>query len=177
LIGFIGIHTESSTGTFKLTCCAVNFSTILGSQLMSIFLDWKRITVKKRVLWGFYYVVFLHLVAWIYAWVIQEKYTRENPVFDWVDKGFVEGFFVLALWGELFSVNHCCAPADYFAEFSRQSLQNWMYYMVSVTTDNISQLSQSRNSGGYWTSINKISSTLRYTSRPRELFTSSVIWY
>ncbi|QKX58249.1 uncharacterized protein TRUGW13939_05370 [Talaromyces rugulosus] len=103
----------------------VNFSTILGSQLMSLFLDWKGMPVKKRISWGFYYVIFLHLVAWIYAWVVQEKYTREQPVFDWVDKGFVEGFFVLALW-----------------EFSRQSLQNWMYYMVSVTTDNISQLTR-----------------------------------
>jgi hypothetical protein len=78
----------------------VNFATILGSQLMSFFLDWKAISVKKRILWGFYYVIFLHLVAWIYAWVIQEKYTRQQPVFDWVDKGFVEGFFVLALWGK-----------------------------------------------------------------------------
>lgn len=48
---------------------------------------------------SFYYVVFWHLVAWIYAWVIQEKYTREQPVWDWVDPGFVEGFFVLIFWG------------------------------------------------------------------------------
>jgi hypothetical protein len=119
---------------------AVNFSTILGSQLMSFFLDWKGIPVKKRISWGFYYVIFLHLVAWIYAWVVQEKYTREQPVFDWVDKGFVEGFFVLALWGKILLIvnTHLLTLT---AEFSRQSLQNWMYYMVSVTTDSISQLS------------------------------------
>lgn len=46
-------------------------------------------------------MVVLHLAAWIYAWVIQEKYTANPPVLDWADKGFAEGFFVLLLWGTL----------------------------------------------------------------------------
>jgi hypothetical protein len=74
----------------------VNFATLLSSQLISLFLDWSGLPVVTD---AFYYVIFLHLVAWIYGWVIQEKFTREQPVFDWVDKGFVEGFFVLLLWG------------------------------------------------------------------------------
>ncbi|CRG84211.1 putative membrane protein C6F6,04c [Talaromyces islandicus] len=84
----------------------------------------KRVLLLLPLFWAAYFNQY-NGIAWIYAWVVQEKYTREQPVFDWVDKGFVEGFFVLALW-----------------EFSRQSLQNWMYYMVSVTTDNISQLTR-----------------------------------
>ncbi|TVY54086.1 UNC93-like protein [Lachnellula cervina] len=49
-------------------------------------------------IFSFYWVIFWHLVAWIYAWVIQEKYTRHPPAWDWEDSGFVEGFFVLAFW-------------------------------------------------------------------------------
>jgi hypothetical protein len=48
---------------------------------------------------SFFYVIVLHVVAWIYGWVIQEKYTANPPVLDWKDKGFTEGFFVLLLWG------------------------------------------------------------------------------
>ncbi|KKA20199.1 hypothetical protein T310_5768 [Rasamsonia emersonii CBS 393.64] len=102
-----------------------NFATLLSSWLISLFLDYQRLTVKKRLVYSFFYVVFLHLVAWIYGWVIQEKYTANPPVLDWSDKGFTEGFFVLLLW-----------------EFSRQSLQNWIYYLVSTLTDNISELSR-----------------------------------
>ena len=67
------------------------------------------------------------LVCRVYSWVIQEKYTAmaEPPVFDWEDSGFTEGFFVLLLW-----------------EFSRQSLQNWLYYLVANKADNISELTR-----------------------------------
>ncbi|KAL6711736.1 hypothetical protein ACN47E_004670 [Coniothyrium glycines] len=75
-----------------------NFSTLLSSQLISTFLDYKRLTTKKRITYGFYYIVLLHVVAWTYGWVIQEKFTRTSPSLDWEDKGFVEGFFVIILW-------------------------------------------------------------------------------
>ncbi|TVY13782.1 UNC93-like protein [Lachnellula arida] len=103
----------------------INFANLLSSYLISLLLDYKKFPVKKRMLIGFYWVIFWHLVAWIYAWVIQEKYTRHPPAWDWEDSGFVEGFFVLAFW-----------------QFSQQSLQNWLYYFVSTKTDNISELSR-----------------------------------
>ncbi|KAF7514503.1 hypothetical protein G7054_g15258 [Neopestalotiopsis clavispora] len=103
----------------------INFGTLLSSQLISTLLDYKGLAVKKRIVYGFWYVVLLHLVAWIYAWVIQEKYTANPPAYDWEDKGFVEGFFVLLLW-----------------DFSRQALQNWLYYLVATKTDNISELTR-----------------------------------
>ncbi|KAL2001139.1 hypothetical protein VTN02DRAFT_2185 [Thermoascus thermophilus] len=102
-----------------------NFATLLSSWLISLFLDYKGLAVKKRIVYSFFYVIFLHLVAWIYGWVIQEKYTANPPSYDWVDKGFTEGFFVLLLW-----------------EFARQSLQNWLYYLISTMTDNISELAR-----------------------------------
>ncbi|KAF2788029.1 major facilitator superfamily transporter [Melanomma pulvis-pyrius CBS 109.77] len=97
----------------------------LISFLNSMFLDYKGLAVKKRVTYVFYYVVVWHIIAWVYAWVIQEKYTRNPPSMDWADKGFTEGFFVLLLW-----------------DFARQSLQNWLYYLIATKTDNISELSR-----------------------------------
>jgi hypothetical protein len=102
-----------------------NFGTLLSSQLISQFLDYKHLSVKKRITYGFFYVIFLHVVAWVYGWVIQEKYTRSNPVFDWEDGGFVEAFFVIILW-----------------DFARQALQNWLYYLLATKTDNISELTR-----------------------------------
>lgn len=102
-----------------------NFGTLLSSQLMSTFLDYKKVAVRKRITYGFYYVILLHIVAWVYGWVIQAKYARTKPTFDWEDAGFTEGFFVIILW-----------------DFARQSLQNWLYYLLATKTDNISELSR-----------------------------------
>ncbi|KAI1805831.1 MFS general substrate transporter [Daldinia bambusicola] len=102
-----------------------NFAALISSQLISSFLDYRGLAVKKRIIIGFWYVVAVHVIAWVYGWVIQEKYTRNPPAYDWEDKGFVEGFFVLLLW-----------------EFSRQALQNWLYYFVASMTDNISELTR-----------------------------------
>ncbi|KAI9045294.1 MFS general substrate transporter [Aspergillus affinis] len=102
-----------------------NFSNLISSGIISRFLDYKGLSVKKRITFGFYYVIIIHIIAWVYAWVIQEKYTANPPSYDWSDKGFVEGFFVLMLWS-----------------FSQQGLQNWLYYLLSTMTDNISELSR-----------------------------------
>ncbi|KAI7776590.1 hypothetical protein LA080_004795 [Diaporthe eres] len=102
-----------------------NFGTLLSSQLISTLLEYKGFPVKNRITVGFYYIVALHIVAWVYGWVIQEKYTANPPAFDWADAGFVEGFFVLLLW-----------------DFARQALQNWLYYLLATKTDNISELSR-----------------------------------
>ncbi|EFQ33875.1 hypothetical protein CGRA01v4_10773 [Colletotrichum graminicola] len=102
-----------------------NFGTLLSSQIISMLLDHKKLSVKKRINYGFYYVIVWHIIAWIYGWVIQEKYTRNPPAYDWEDKGFVEGFFVLLLW-----------------DFARQALQNWLYYLLATKTDNISELAR-----------------------------------
>lgn len=102
-----------------------NFGTLLSSQLMSTLLDYKGFTVKRRLEIGFWYIVFWHVVAWVYGWIVQEKYTAKPPSWDWEDAGFVEGFFVLLLW-----------------DFARQALQNWLYYFLATKATNISQLSR-----------------------------------
>ncbi|CZT24255.1 related to DUF895 domain membrane protein [Ramularia collo-cygni] len=98
---------------------------LVSSQIISTLLDYKKLTVKRRIEIGFYYVVFLHIVAWVYGWVIQERFTRTKPVYDWADKGFLQGYFVLIFW-----------------QFVQQALQNWLYYLLSTMTDNISELSR-----------------------------------
>ncbi|KAH8912917.1 MFS general substrate transporter [Coniochaeta sp. PMI_546] len=105
---------------------AGNFATLASSQIISTLLDYKGLAVKRRIEFGFYYVVALHVLSWTYGWVIQEKYTASPPAWDWTDaRGFVEGFFVIVLWS-----------------FSQQALQNWMYYFMATKTDNISELSR-----------------------------------
>jgi hypothetical protein len=132
---FYAAYFNQYTGNFKTYYFGVraralmgfvsNFGTLLSSQLMSAFLDWRRFTVRRRIELGFYYVVLVHVVAWVYGWVMQERYTANPPVMDWEDSGFTAGFFVLILW-----------------DFARQALQNWLYYLLATSTDNISELSR-----------------------------------
>ncbi|KAI1505115.1 major facilitator superfamily domain-containing protein [Biscogniauxia marginata] len=116
---YFGVRARALTGF------VINFGTLLSSQLMSTLLDYKGLTVKRRIFVGFWYVIVLHIIAWVYGWVVQEKYTANPPAFDWEDKGFVEGFFVLLLW-----------------DFSRQALQNFLYYLVSSKTENLAELTR-----------------------------------
>jgi len=100
-----------------------NFGTLLASTLMSLLLDYKGIDVKKRINYGGIWVLFWHVLAWTYGWIVNEEFARTQPAYDWTDPGFVKGFFVLLFWG-----------------FAQQTLQNWLYYIVSTKTDNIAQL-------------------------------------
>ncbi|KAM0171203.1 hypothetical protein ACHAPF_008348 [Botrytis cinerea] len=75
LIGFVG-----------------NFANLFASQIMSMLLDYKKIPVKQRLNIGFYYVIFWHLVAWIYAWVVNEQFGSEQPDLDWTDGEFTKGY-------------------------------------------------------------------------------------
>jgi hypothetical protein len=74
--------------------------------------------------------------------VVQEQYTANPPSYDWSDKGFAKGMFVIILWRK----NHfSLLDIDLLAycvvlEFSQQALQNWLYYLLSTMTDNISEL-------------------------------------
>jgi len=103
-----------------------NFGTLLASTLMSLLLDYKGIDVKKRINYGGIWVLFWHVLAWTYGWIVNEEFARKQPAYDWTDPGFVKGFFVLLFWG-----------------FAQQTLQNWLYYIVSTKTDNIAQLCKS----------------------------------
>ncbi|KAJ5317472.1 hypothetical protein N7508_001980 [Penicillium antarcticum] len=110
LIGFVG-----------------NFSNLISSGIISRFLDYSGISIKNRIKYSFFYVIVIHIIAWIYCWVVQEKYTKNPPMLDWADKGFIEGFFVVMLWS-----------------FSQQAAQNFLYYLLSTMTDNISELCKSK---------------------------------
>lgn len=84
----------------------------------------------------------LHIIAWVYGWVVQEQYTANPPSLDWSDKGYTKGMFVILLWREYFLAFNF--PFTNFnivnPEFSQQALQNWLYYLLSTMTDNISEL-------------------------------------
>ncbi|KAJ5536733.1 hypothetical protein N7513_009919 [Penicillium frequentans] len=98
---------------------------LLSSWIISRFLDYQKLPVKSRIIYSFYYVIVLHIIAWVYGWVVQEQYTANPPSLDWSNKGYTKGMFVIILW-----------------QFSQQALQNWLYYLLSTMTDNISELSR-----------------------------------
>ena len=143
-----------------LTWTKAYFSTLLASTLISRFLDYRGLSIRNRIKYryrtlkltikariqadevhSFFYVIVVHIVAWVYCWVIQEKYTKNPPTLDWADKGFVEGFFVILLWGEIREwFNTATLLTLPSLEFAQQSLQNFLYYLLSTMTDNISEL-------------------------------------
>ncbi|CAG7959668.1 unnamed protein product [Penicillium salamii] len=81
------------------------FASLLSSAIISRFLDYRGLSVRNRIKYSFFYVIVVHIAAWVYCWVIQEKYTKNPPMLDWADKGFVEGFFVILLWGKFVTKN------------------------------------------------------------------------
>lgn len=100
--------------------------TVLASQLLSFWLDWKRIHPRRRILFGWYYVILVHVVAWVYAWVVQEQFTSATHKNGTDYKpGFAKGAFVIFLWG-----------------FAQQSAQNWLYYLVASMTGDLAELTR-----------------------------------
>lgn len=92
-------------------------------------------------------MIVIHIIAWVYCWVVQEKYTKNPPMLDWADKGFVEGFFVVMLWSESrIETRTCSVPTliPLITDFSQQAVQNFLYYLLSTMTDNISELCKLR---------------------------------
>jgi hypothetical protein len=156
-----------------LTCTKAYFSTLLASTLISRFLDYRGLSIRNRIKYryststftiearveadkvhSFFYVIVVHIVAWVYCWVIQEKYTKNPPTLDWADKGFVEGFFVILLWGELREWFNTAAVLTFPSlEFAQQSLQNFLYYLLSTMTDNISELCKLSPISSYYLEI------------------------
>ncbi|EEB89602.1 hypothetical protein MPER_12280 [Moniliophthora perniciosa FA553] len=103
-----------------------NFPVLLGSQLVSHLLDYKGLSRKSRLVWGFWLVVITHILAWFYAVVIIADYRKNNPVLDWSHGApFVRGFFV-----------------DVFWSCSKQILQTWLYYIMGTLTNDISELTR-----------------------------------
>lgn len=96
----------------------VNFANLFSSGIISRFLDYRGISTKKRITYrlvgyitcctiqtnrpSFFYVIIVHIIAWMYGWVVQEQYTANPPVYDWSDRGLVKGLFVILLWRELY---------------------------------------------------------------------------
>ncbi|KAJ6017282.1 DUF895 domain membrane protein [Penicillium sp. IBT 35674x] len=98
---------------------------IIASQSLALWLDWKKFDRKTRITYSWYWVILVHVVTWIYAWVVQSEYTANPPFFDIYTPGFVKGAFTIFLW-----------------QFAQQTGENWLYYLVGEMTDNIAELTR-----------------------------------
>lgn len=100
----------------------------MGSQAISTLLDYKGLSRKQRIYYGFILVVASHILAWVYAVVVIAEFRRTQPVLDWTDGApYVKGFFV-----------------DVFWSFSKQVLQSWLYYIMGTCTSRPASLSSRR---------------------------------
>ncbi|KAH8831124.1 major facilitator superfamily domain-containing protein [Flagelloscypha sp. PMI_526] len=102
-----------------------NIPILLGSQLISHLLDTPRLPQRRRILIGFWIVVFVHVVTWAFAVAVISQFRKTNPVLDWKSEGYVKGFFVEVLWS-----------------FSKQILQSWLYYIMGTLTSDITELTR-----------------------------------
>ncbi|KAJ5263527.1 DUF895 domain membrane protein [Penicillium angulare] len=103
----------------------VDWIAVFASQSLALWLDWKRFDRKTRIKYGFYYVIVVHLAAWVYAWIVQSEYTANPPSLDIYTPGFVKGAFAMFLW-----------------QFAQQTGENWLYYLVGEMTDNLAELTR-----------------------------------
>lgn len=100
---------------------------VIASQSLALWLDWKKFDRKTRVKYGWYYVMVVHITAWIYAWVVQSQYLERvtAPMFDIYTPGFTKGAFTIFLW-----------------QFAQQTGENWLYYLVGEMADDIAELTR-----------------------------------
>lgn len=98
---------------------------VFASQSLALWLDWKKFDRRTRIKFGFYYVIVVHLAAWIYAWVVQSEYTAHPPTLDIYTPGFAKGAFAIFLW-----------------QLAQQTGENWLYYLVGEMTDNLAELTR-----------------------------------
>lgn len=133
---FIAAYFNSYSSTFATLYFSVraralngfvgNFPTLMGSQAISTLLDYKGLSRKQRIYYGFILIVASHILAWVYAVVVIAEFRRTQPVLDWTDGApYVKGFFV-----------------DVFWSFSKQVLQSWLYYIMGTLTTDISELNR-----------------------------------
>jgi hypothetical protein len=114
---------------------------------MSVFLDYRGLSRKQRLVWGLAQVAFWQALAWIYAVVVQAEYNRNPPVLDWSDKGFVKGFFVTILWYAIVPLvlnvflSTMLTSKDN-RSIAQQANQTYLYFLVGSLTNNVSEMTR-----------------------------------
>ncbi|CDM31700.1 hypothetical protein DTO006G1_8945 [Penicillium roqueforti] len=88
-------------GSFLSGVVAVTIGNILGA-----FLDSKRVSLKNRTRYAFYFVVAWQGMCWIWATVVTTEFNETHPTYDWSTPGFGRAFALFLFWVAGFQLNY-----------------------------------------------------------------------
>ncbi|KAJ5780311.1 Major facilitator superfamily domain general substrate transporter [Penicillium paradoxum] len=88
-------------GSFLSGVIALIIGNVLGA-----FLDNKRISLKRRTRYAFFFVVAWQGMCWVWASVVTTEFHETHPVYDWTDPNFGRGFTLFLFWVAGFQLNY-----------------------------------------------------------------------
>lgn len=88
-------------GSFVSGILALTVGNVLGA-----FLDMQALSLKLRSRAAYIVILTLQGGWWLWATVVTTEFRREQPVYDWVNKGFGKGFALFLVWVAGFQLNY-----------------------------------------------------------------------
>jgi len=103
---------------------------IISGNLLGGFLDYTKISLKRRARGGFIAILTLQGAWWIWATVLVTRYHREKPTYDWGDKGFGAGFALFLFWVAGFQINYLFLYVASVSHFLDSFANDGRYFVV-----------------------------------------------
>ncbi|WWC90973.1 uncharacterized protein L201_005912 [Kwoniella dendrophila CBS 6074] len=100
------------------------FAGIASSFIIGTFLDRQSIHIRSRAKIAFLGIVLLLVGTWIWAIVLERRFQKNPPVYDWFKGGFGAAYGV-----------------TFFLTFTGQAFQQYLYWIVGQYTSDLSSLS------------------------------------
>lgn len=79
---------------------------IVAGNLLGLFLDQKRLSLKLRARTAFATILALQGAWWVWATVLVTQFHKTSPTYDWVDHGFGKAFALFLFLVLGFQVNY-----------------------------------------------------------------------
>jgi len=79
---------------------------IISGNILGIFLDYTKISLKTRSRSAFYAITILQGGWWIWSTILVTDFHKTQPTFDWVDPGFGKGFALFLFLVTGFQLNY-----------------------------------------------------------------------
>ncbi|KAI6461010.1 hypothetical protein MCOR17_006498 [Pyricularia oryzae] len=115
--------------TVRVRALASFLSAVTGTIaciLFGVFLDSDRFTVKQRLRWGFLASCGPFTLIWIWVFVVQYDFNKENPgALDWLSPGFGRAFGAYIMLNTVGNM-----------------VQNFLYFLVGTIGDGTSEMSR-----------------------------------
>jgi len=111
-----GVYTESVMFTFQSMWFSVRaralgsflsgIIAIIAGNILGSFLDYKKISLKRRARGAFFTIMTLQGGWWIWSTILVTQFRKEMPTYDWNDAGFGKGFALFLFWVAGFQLNY-----------------------------------------------------------------------